>query len=325
MSKPSPKAPRIAPPPHPRRRQEPLPDQEPKSGEDDADAPRRVRTLLESPSYREAEADVDFLSGYETRGVRLQIDYAKAETLLAEYGVAHTIVVFGSTRINEPSAARRAVETLKSKVAAAPNDERLRGRLARAERVLAKSRYYDVARELGRLVSTAGAKAVSGVAGGKPGAGVVVLTGGGPGIMEAANRGAFDAGAKTVGLNITLPHEQFPNPYITPELCFRFHYFAIRKLHFLLRARALVAFPGGYGTFDELFETLTLVQTRRMEPVPIVLVGEDYWRRAFDVDFLVDEGTIDPEDRDLFWYAESAEEIWHGILHWHEVNGRPLI
>ena len=143
--------------------------------------------------------------------------------------------------------------------------------------------------------------------------------------MEAANRGAFDVGAKSAGLNITLPHEQYPNPYITPELCVRFHYFALRKLHFLLRARALVAFPGGYGTLDELFETLTLVQTRTIRPLPVVLVGEEYWRRVFDVDFLVEEGTIDPEDRDLFWYAETAEEIWEGILTWHRVSETPLL
>ena len=158
--------------------------------------------------------------------------------------------------------------------------------------------YYEVAREFARLVSSAnrGARKHH----------TVIMTGGGPGMMEAANRGAFDVGAKSVGLNITLPHEQFPNPYITPELCFSFHYFALRKLHFLLRAKALVAFPGGYGTFDELFEVLTLVQTRKIKPIPIVLVGEAYWRRAVDFDFLLDEGVIDSEDLDLFWFAETA-------------------
>jgi hypothetical protein len=144
-------------------------------------------------------------------------------------------------------------------------------------------------------------------------------------MMEAANRGAFDMGSKNIGLNINLPHEQYPNPYITPELCFSFHYFALRKLHFLLRTRALVVFPGGYGTFDELFETLTLVQTRKIKPIPIVLVGKEYWQQAFNVDFLVDEGVIDEEDRELFWYAETAQEIWDGILLWHEKNGTPLL
>ena len=143
-------------------------------------------------------------------------------------------------------------------------------------------------------------------------------------MMEAANRGAFDVGAKCVGLNVSLPHEQYPNPYVTPELCFSFHYFALRKLHFLLRAKALVAFPGGYGTFDELFEVLTLVQTRKIKPIPVVLVGESYWRRAVDFDFLVDEGVIDLEDRDLFWFADTAKDIWNGILHWHEAGGEPL-
>ena len=144
-------------------------------------------------------------------------------------------------------------------------------------------------------------------------------------MMEAANRGAYDVGSKTVGLNITLPHEQFPNPYITPELCFRFHYFATRKMHFMLRAKALVVFPGGYGTLDELFETLTLIQTRSIKPLPVVLVGENYWRKAFDVEFLIAEGVIDPEDKDLFWYAETAQEIWDDILNWYLAKGELLI
>jgi hypothetical protein len=151
------------------------------------------------------------------------------------------------------------------------------------------------------------------------------MTGGGPGIMEAANRGAHDVGAPSAGFNVSLPHEQFPNPYITPELCLRFRYFALRKLHFALRARALVVFPGGFGTMDELFEILELSQTRKMPPVPVVLVGEEYWRRAFDPDFLLSEGVIDPEDRDLFWFAESADDIWSGILRWHAMQGTPFL
>jgi uncharacterized protein (TIGR00730 family) len=151
------------------------------------------------------------------------------------------------------------------------------------------------------------------------------MTGGGPGIMEAANRGAHDVGAPSVGLNITLPQEQFPNPYVTPELCFRFRYFALRKLHFALRARALVVFPGGFGTMDELFEILELSQTRKTSPVPVILVGESYWRRVIDPEFLVGEGMIDEEDRDLFWFAETADAIWQGILLWHETRGTPFI
>ncbi|MGA2127353.1 MAG: TIGR00730 family Rossman fold protein [Xanthobacteraceae bacterium] len=303
-------------PAHPQRREEPLPWQRPKSVEEDPGAFDRVEAIRRSPSYRLAEQDMEFLGRSDMRGPRLQLDYLKPELLLEHHGVAHTIVVFGSTRIAEPAAARRDVETLRRALADDPGDGALARRLAIAERILAKSHYYDVARDLGRLVGLTGRIA------GNPC--VLVMTGGGPGMMEAANRGAFDAGAKSIGLNIDLPHEQFPNPYITPELCFRFHYFALRKLHFLLRAKALVAFPGGFGTIDELFEILTLVQTRKIEPVPIILVGEDYWRRAIDVDFLVDEGVIDLEDRELFWFAESAQEIWDGILQWHETAGKPL-
>lgn len=303
-------------PAHAEYRREPLPWHEPKSRAEDPDAPARIRDIMESPSYRQADQDVDFLSRDDTRGLRLQVDYLKPELLLDEHRVDHTIVVFGSTRIREPAAARLRVSELEKAVAEQPDDKEARRRLAVAERVLAKSHYYDVAREFGQLVGNAGS--------GPSDCRVVVMTGGGPGVMEAANRGAYDVGAKSVGLNINLPHEQYPNPYITPELCFRFHYFALRKLHFLLRAKALVAFPGGYGTFDELFETLTLIQTRKIKPVPVVLVGEEYWRRAFDVDFLVDEGVIDAEDRDLFWFAEAAEDIWEGIQHWHHRCGEPL-
>jgi len=302
-------------PPHPQRRREPLPGQAAKAAAEDPDAPHRVAAILQSPSYRLAEQDGDFLARDEARGARLMLEYLKPEVLLAEHGIKHTIVVFGGTRICEQSAARRRVDDLQRRVAAAPDDAELACQLAVAERVLAKSRYYDVAREFGRLVGAAC----------RDYAHTVVMTGGGPGIMEAANRGAFDAGAKSVGLNINLPHEQYPNPYITTELCFRFHYFALRKLHLLERTRALVAFPGGYGTLDELFEVLTLIQTRKIKPIPVVLVGEDFWRRLIDFDFMVEEGVIDREDRDLFWFAESAQDIWDGILRWHERGGEPMV
>ncbi|HEB88506.1 MAG TPA: LOG family protein [Deltaproteobacteria bacterium] len=300
----------------PPERHEPLPWQRPKSSEEDADAPAMVERILRSPSYRRADEDVDFLNSSETRGVRLQIDYLKPQVLLEKHGIEHTIVAFGGTRIVEPFVAEREIESLERLMRERPDDPALGRRLARAERIRAKSRYYEVARRFGRLVGLAG--------GGPEDSRVVIMTGGGPGVMEAANRGAFDAGAKTVGLNIDLPHEQFPNPYVTPELCFRFHYFAIRKMHFLMRAKALVAFPGGLGTLDELFETLTLIQTRKIQPIPVILVGREYWRRVFDIDFLLDEGVIDAEDADLYWYAEEAEEIWEGILAWYQANGRPL-
>jgi uncharacterized protein (TIGR00730 family) len=308
--------PEIPTPPDPIERRQALPWQQPKATEEDPDALRRVQAILNSASYRTADADTAFLAEDDLRGVRLQLDYLKTELLLREHGIHQTIVVFGSTRICEPAAARRKVEALRALVAADADNSELQSKLRIAERILAKGHYYEVARQFGRLVGKANSVAHQHR--------TTVVTGGGPGVMEAANRGTFDVGAKSVGLNIVLPHEQYPNPYITPELCFSFHYFALRKLHFLLRAKALVAFPGGYGTLDELFEVLTLIQTRKMKPIPVVLVGEAYWRRAVDLDFLVEEGVIDPEDRELFWFAETAEEVWNGILHWHDASGRPL-
>jgi uncharacterized protein (TIGR00730 family) len=298
------------------QRRHPLPGHRPKPRTEDPDAPAQVRAIVESPSYRAADRDPDFLDRPDMRGIRLMLDYLKPQTLLAEHDVAHTIVVFGSTRILEPSAARRDCEALAA-LAAQSDDEKLHRRLEVARRTLAKSGYYEMAREFGRLVGSCGDKAIGGR--------IMIMTGGGPGIMEAANRGAHDVGAKSIGLNITLPHDQYPNPYVSPELCFSFHYFAMRKLHFMMRARALVAFPGGYGTLDELFEMLTLAQTRKIAPVPVILVGEQYWRRVFDPEFLVAEGAIDPEDRELFWFAESAEEVWRDILCWYERKGEPLL
>jgi uncharacterized protein (TIGR00730 family) len=305
---------RIPQPARPDRRRQPLPGQQPKSVDEDPDAASRVKAILASPSYRLAEQDLAFLQRDEMRGVRLQIEYLKPETLLQEHAIRDTVVVYGSTRISEPATARRSAEALRRELETDPHNAVLIRKLAVAERILAKSRYYEIAREFGRLVGSSGEAPST----------LTITTGGGPGIMEAANRGAFEVGAKTVGLNISLPHEQYPNPYVTPDLCFRFHYFALRKMHLLLRAKALVAFPGGFGTMDELFEVLTLVQTRKIKPVPIVLVGEEYWSRAFDVEFLADEGVIDEEDRELFWFAETAQEIWDGILHWYDASGSPL-
>lgn len=278
-------------------------------------ADERLRAILSSPSYRAAEQDPDFLASPDTRGLRLQMEYLKAELLLEKHGITDAIVVFGSTRIVE---SERAGERLAAAQIAAderPNDDAARRDLAVAERLLEKSRYYDEARAFGALV---GSSCACG-----EGRRLAVVTGGGPGIMEAANRGAFNSGAETAGFNITLPRDQAPNPYLTPELALRFRYFALRKMHFLMRARALVAFPGGYGAFDELFETLTLVQTRKIEPLPVILVGESFWRRAVDFDFLVDEGVIDPKDRELFRFAETAEQAWREILRWRRNLGDP--
>jgi len=302
-------------PAHPEYRSSDLPWKSPKPDLEDPRASELVAAIIDNENYIQADRDPAFLKRNETRGVRLQLDFMKAETLLQEYGISHTIVVFGSTRVCEPRAARAKVEAARADLERSPGDPALAQSLRIAERLLKKSRYYDIAREFGRLV---------GIAENDLGDHLAIVTGGGPGIMEAANRGSSDVGARTVGLNITLPHEQYPNPYVTPGLCFRFHYFGMRKLHFLKRARALVVFPGGFGTLDELFETLTLIQTRKIAPVPVILVGEDYWRKVFDPDFLVAEGVIDPEDRELFWFAETAEEIWHDILHWYELAGKSL-
>ena len=298
-------------------RKEPLPWQSPKPSTEDPECPDKLQQILASQSYKPAVEDVDFLDGEDARGVRLQLDYLKPDRLLKQNGICHTIVVFGSTRIVEPASAQKKVEDLRAALKQKAGDEELKYRLSVAERILAKCKYYDVARAFSQLVAKAG--------NGPDDSRLVVMTGGGPGMMEAANRGASDAGGKTIGLNITLPHEQYPNPYVSPELCFQFHYFSLRKMHFMLRARALVAFPGGFGTFDELFETLTLIQTRKIKPIPVVLVGESYWRKAFDIDFLVDEGVIDREDRDLFWFAETSDEIWTGLQDWYRRNGEALI
>jgi len=287
-----------------------------KASNEDALAAERVNAIMAHPSYRQPDHDVDFLNLDATRTVRLQIDYLKPELLLEQCGIQHTIVVFGSTRIEDPQAAQREVSRLKLLLAGNSGDPQTARQLRIAERILERSHYYDVARELGRLIGSSGTCPED--------CRVTLMTGGGPGIMEAANRGAFDAGAKSIGLNITLPHEQFPNPYVTPELCFRFHYFAIRKLHFLLRAKALIAFPGGFGTLDELFEALTLIQTNKVARIPVVLAGKEYWQQLIDFDLLVNEGMIAEDDRELFVYAETAHDIWNHVLQWHQNNGTPL-
>ena len=300
----------------PEQRREQLPSSMPKPSEEDPNAPERVRQIMDHPSFRRADQDLDLLKRDELRPIRLQLEFLKPDLILAEHGICGTIVVLGGTRVIEPTAARHRVERARKALEQHPQIPELKHRLAVAERILAKSHYYDVARELGRLV---------GKAGGGPGdCRLAIVTGGGPGLMEAANRGAYDVGAKSVGLNISLPQEQYPNPYITPELCFQFRYFGLRKMHFHLRAKAMVAFPGGYGTLDELFETLCLIQTRKIKPVPVILVGERFWRHVFDIEFLAAEGTIDPEDAELFVFAETAEEIWKIISDWYAQNGESL-
>jgi len=303
-------------PPHPVKRKEALPWQKPKPISEDPAIANKLEGIMTNRSYVPAIEDIDFLKGSNARGIRLQLDYLKPQVLLNKHGIEHTIVVFGSTRIVEPIAAQQKIDSLNKQIEQKPQNKRLINKLAIAKRIQTKSQYYQVAREFAGIVGKSG--------NGPNDSQLVVMTGGGPGIMEAANRGAAEVQAETVGLNITLPNEQFPNPYVTPELCFQFHYFAIRKLHFVLRARALVAFPGGYGTLDELFETLTLIQTRKIKPMPVVLVGQSFWQKVVDIDFLVDEGVIDEEDQDLFWYAETAEDIWLSINAWYADKGGSL-
>lgn len=275
----------------------------------DQEAAKNLERILHSPSYRLAYRDVDFLLDPRLRPARMELELLKPELAFEEEKVRSTIVVFGGTRIAERSQAEKKLDIAKANLADTPEDPRRQREVARAERLLAKSHYYDIAREFGQLVSSTCQKE------GK--CDYVIVTGGGPGVMEAGNRGAYDVGAKSVGLNIRLPMEQRPNPYITPELCFQFHYFAIRKLHFLLRAKALVVFPGGYGTLDELFDTLTLRQTGRMQNVPVIMFGREFWENVIDFQYLADEGTIDDRDLDLFSYAETAQEAWDIITAFH--------
>ena len=255
-----------------------------------------------SSSYIPAVCDTEFLQREELRSIRIGLELLKPELIQREQGVRSTIVVFGSARLQEPDAAKHTLHMAEEEAARAPNDPTHQQRVAIARRQLALSKYYDVAREFGRLVSST--CQIDGRCD------YVIVTGGGPGIMEAANRGAADVNTKSIGLNITLPHEQHPNPYITPELSFQFHYFAIRKMHFLIRAKALVAFPGGFGTLDELFETLTLLQTGKTDNVMVVLVGRDFWERLINWQWLVENGLIRQEDLQLFRYAETAQEAW---------------
>ena len=249
----------------------------------------------EHPAYRLAFQDMDFLLREDLRPVRFQLELLKPELLLDEAGIASTFVFYGSARIPEP-------ERADALIAAAATDQQ---RLI-AERLKAKSHYYDVARNLARMASRIGLDEDGRRH-------FVVCSGGGPSIMEAANRGACDENAESIGLNIVLPHEQAPNPFVTPSLSFQFHYFALRKMHFLLRARAVAVFPGGFGTFDEAFELLTLIQTGKVKPIPILFFGREFWERVMNFEALVEEGVVSPDDLKLFRYVETAEEAWSHV------------
>lgn len=261
-------------------------------------------------SYRLAYADPFFLLRDELRPVRLQLELLKTDLLLKEKGIHSTIVVFGSARISDRESALKEYEEAEAEARKSPADKACIHMAEVARKKLEKSKYYEEARNFARMVSSAskGSKKHK----------YIVITGGGPGIMEGANRGAHDIGAINIGLNIVLPTEQTPNPYITPELSFQFQYFAIRKMHFLMRARALVIFPGGFGTLDELFDALTLIQTKKITPIPVLLFGEEYWRRIINFEAMVEEGMIDPEDSKIIQYVETAEDACRIIMEFYE-------
>jgi uncharacterized protein (TIGR00730 family) len=247
----------------------------------------------------------------ELRPVRLQLELLKPELAQVDLGIKSTVVIFGSARINGGDEAQRELAEAEQAWNESPDDLTLANNLAIARRIATKSHYYEEARKLGALITSEAKKRKYSW---------LVVTGGGPGIMEAANRGAAEVGGKSMGLNIVLPREQKPNPYVTPELCFQFHYFAIRKMHFLMRAIALVAFPGGFGTLDELFEALTLIQTKKVKRIPVILFGQLYWEKIINFDALVEEGAITACDRELIQYAETAEHAWQLILKGYELS-----
>lgn len=277
---------------------------------------KQIKTIISDPSFMVAEDDKDFLCSNEARSVRLQLDYLKAEVKMQKLGIDHTIVVFGSARIVEFDIAIKKLKKIEKRLKLSPTSEKLLVALDKAESMVRKSHYYEEARKFGQLVGKSGKSPKD--------CHVTLMTGGGPGIMEAANRGAMDVSAKSIGLNIELQHEQFPNPYITPDLCFQFRYFAIRKLHFMQRAKALVVFPGGFGTLDELFEILTLIQTMKNPYIPIILVGKTYWKRVVDFDFLQEEDVIASNDLKMLIYADNAQEAWNKIIQWHIDKKTPL-
>jgi len=259
---------------------------------------------LKPESNRLAFADPEFLLRRETRGLRIQLEMLKPDLAQNAHGIEHTVVIFGSARFRSEEIAH-----LQLTQARVSGDE---AAISKAEILVRNARFYEQARALAYNITKFSENKTNGRK-------LFICTGGGPGIMEAANRGAAEAGGLSVGLNIALPHEQSPNPYITPDLNFKFHYFAMRKMHFMMRAKALVAFPGGFGTLDELFETLTLVQCKKSKPVPIVLFGSNYWKRLFNPHVLVEEGVISEEDLDLFKYVDTVDDAWSFIRGFYEL------
>ncbi|MGE4376438.1 MAG: TIGR00730 family Rossman fold protein [Burkholderiaceae bacterium] len=260
---------------------------------------------LHADANRLAFADPEFLFRRETRGIRFQLELLKPDLGQSEQGIENTIVVFGSARLPNPEDAAVQLSNAQAAGDAA--------QIARAQRAVHNARYYEAARRFAALVAQYSERQ-------RPSERIYICTGGGPGIMEAANRGAHETGALNIGLNIALPHEQHPNPFITPSLSFKFHYFALRKMHFMMRAKALLAFPGGFGTLDELFEVLTLVQTKKAKPLPIILFGSDYWKRLIDFDVLVEEGMVTAQDLALFHYSDDPQQAWELVRDFYELS-----
>ena len=277
----------------------------------DPNEQQRLKEIMDHPSYQVAYKDLDFIAGEDLRPVRLHLELLKPEIMMEEAGIHSSVVVFGGTQVASKEQADALVAAAEAKLAANADDDEAKRELVRANNVLKKSRYYEDCRKFAGLVTDFNKQHRDGE--------FFIKTGGGPGIMEAGNRGAFEAGGKSMALNITLPFEQEPNSYITPGLCFQFNYFAIRKMHFLLRAKAIVCFPGGFGTLDELFTVLTLRQTGRMQEVPIILYGKDYWDGIIDFQFLADQAVISDSHLELFQYCETPEETWQVIREFHGV------
>lgn len=267
-----------------------------------------TKELKHTSSYIKAYEDIELLKNDDLRPVRMELETLKPEIYFRKKGVTETIVCFGSARIADTQTAKERLDAAKKALAKKPQDIELQNKVKSAQGLLSLSKYYDEARSFSKLVvETAGDR-------------FSVVTGGGPGIMEAANRGAYENGGRSIGLNITLPHEQEPNPYITQNLAFLFHYFAIRKLHFVLRARAFVVFPGGFGTFDELFEILTLIQTGKKRKIPVILVGKEFWSSVINVEALAKYGVISMEDKHLCPIVDTAQEAWDIVAKFYKIK-----
>lgn len=279
---------------------------------DKEDIEQRLKEIMEHPSYKLAYLDNDFMQGEDLRPLRLELELLKPEMFLDALGVKSSVVAFGGTQVLPQEEVDQIVADAEKLAAEKPDSQEAKRAKIRADRYQSKVRYYDECREFARIVTEYNKQFRDGE--------FIIKTGGGPGIMEAGNRGAYDAGGKSMALNITLPFEQTPNSYITPGMCFQFNYFAIRKMHFLLRAKAIVCFPGGFGTLDELFTALTLRQTGRMQDIPIILYSKEYWDGIIDFQFLADEGVIQDKHLELFQYCESPQETWDVIKKFHGVK-----